>query len=437
MDPLRNQQDEKLKNELQLIDIPDTQLEQTMVLAYKQYRKERRKKQRLTQAIIVLAVMLIAFPVGIRMSPAFANAAAQIPGLEPLVKLIVTDKGLDDIIKNDYVEMLHLTATNNNFQFTLLSAIADETGLVLSYELQRTQPFSNIQVKDVELRQNGQPVPVGITMPGNELAETTNIQNTLEFILHNDNSFNGSAFELFIQFDDASQTQFTIPFQLSRPIQQSKQYTMNKPLKIDNQTVIVEALAISPLRAKLTLAIPNENTEQLLQFGTVTLMDEKGEEWGKILNGVVGEGDIRDGKVSIYIQSNYFRTPSSLTLSIENIEALPKGEDYFVVDFQQQKIVQQPKILDIQLEVASKQSINAIYPTAEQHHVRPLLGEMIDARNNVFYMNEASHHTSEEDFLVHGFYHYDTRSIENPVKINIASYPRYLKGKIELTIPVD
>lgn len=71
---------------------------------------------------------------------------------------------------------------------------------------------------------------------------------------------------------------------------------------------------------------------QILEIGSLKLVDETGEEWGRIINGIVGSGSVRDTEFSIYMQSNYFREPKSLTVEIDEVRALPKGKDSFEID---------------------------------------------------------------------------------------------------------
>ena len=170
-------------------------------------------------------------------------------------------------------------------------------------------------------------------------------------------SYDNMSFEFNLHLSDAAETKFAVPFTLTKPIKQPKVYEVNQSVVVDGQTIDIKQLKISPLRAEIRLAADEQNTMQLLKFTSVRLIDENGEDWGQPING--DGGLLRDGEVSLFMQSNYFRQPKKLTLVMERIEALPKGSDYIEVDFEQQKVLYVPSELDIDVQVPSTQYIRS------------------------------------------------------------------------------
>ena len=179
------------------------------------------------------------------------------------------------------------------------------------------------------------------------MGETTVHEDKVEIMSDDELSYDNMTFEFNLHLSDAAKTKFAVPFTLTKPIEPPKVYELNQSVVVDGQTINIKQLKISPLRAEIRLAADEQNTMQLLKFTSVRLIDENGEDWGQPRDGGMGFGNLRDGEVGIFIQSNYFRQPKKLTLVMDRIEALPKGSDYIEVDFEQQKVLYVPSELDI------------------------------------------------------------------------------------------
>ncbi|MFP7202582.1 DUF4179 domain-containing protein [Lysinibacillus halotolerans] len=315
---------DKLKEELTNIVVPTEKLASMRHNGYAKYKKRQKRNRLFFKQVALIAVVVIIFVSSIRVSPAFANAVAKIPGFAPLVEMLTKDKGLKDIVDNEYFEELNIVQTKNNITLTILGTIADETGIVIFYELEAPFNISNLETKEFQLSQNGEVINSSSTSGWPYTEPTKTIQGKLEVIATSKIDYSKPDFEIYLKFDDTKETSFTIPFTLTKPIQPSKVYDVNKPLKIDGQTIYVQSLTISPLRAELKLKVNSQNTMQILQIDHLKVLDEKGEEWGKVQDGLVGLGSFREETNSIFIQSNYFRKPNKITLVLDQIEALPK-----------------------------------------------------------------------------------------------------------------
>ncbi|MBD8027944.1 DUF4179 domain-containing protein [Ureibacillus sp. Re31] len=425
---------DKLKEELTNITVPTEKLATLRQNGYTKYKKRQKRTRLYFKQVALIAVLAIVFVTSIRVSPAFANAVAKIPGFAPLVEMITKDKGLKDIVDNEYFEALNIVQTKNNITLTILGTIADETGIVIFYELEAPFNLSNLETKEFQLRQNGEVINGSSTSgwPYTEASKT--IQGKLEVIATSKIDYSQPDFEIYLKFGDTKETSFTIPFTLTKPIQPSKVYDVNKPLEIDGQTIYVQSLTISPLRAELKLKADRQNTMQILQIDQLKVLDEKGEEWGKIQDGLVGLGGFREETNSIFIQSNYFRKPEKLTLVLDQIEALPKGEDYVEIDFLRQKVVKVPPIEDFDIKILDSNSIEVTYKPKVDHHVQ-LFSDVIDAKGNKFYQNSFSVYENHNGFTENA-YQFDLKGAVNPVQIYFFSYPHYLKGSTQIEIPL-
>ncbi|QED46903.1 DUF4179 domain-containing protein [Cytobacillus dafuensis] len=424
-----------LKDELNSIPVPKEALSYARTNGLKKGQSERRNRKRWTGTFAVTAALILLFITTIRVSPAFAQAVAKIPGFAPLVEMIAYDKGVEDILKNDYYEGLIISETKNNLTFTLLGIIADESGMIINYELDAPFEIHDLDTKGVEIRQNNKDLEAGLTYSWPDKEPTNHIEEIIEVTSNENINYTNPNFELSISFKDEHETTFNIPFTLQKKIAESKYYKLDQTVEIDEQKFTVKSLRISPLRAKLDIAIDPANTMQILQMKSMRLLDEKGEVWGTITNGFTGFGGMRDPEASLFFQSNYFREPKSLTLQINYIQALPKGKDYIEVDFLKKKVLYIPDNVDVNINIDSYDTIRANYKTEEENHFYQMFFQAVDAKGEAVDSNGFSH--SNRDGMAESTYTFDISNKTNPIRIYFNSYENYLKGSATVSIPLE
>lgn len=431
---MNENQFEKLTQELENIAVPKEKLSNARHQGYRQYQRNQKKKIKTFKKVITVAVILFVFIISVRVSPAFAQTIAKIPGFAPLVEMITHDKGAKDILDNKYYEELGIVQTKNGLTLTILGTVADESGMIIFYQLEAPYDISELEMEEFRLTQNGKETEASRSFSWAAKDPTKIIKEKLEIVASTKMNYSNPNFEVYLAFGDPKRTTFTIPFTLTKPIEPTKLYEVNQTLDINGQTIHVESLSISPLRAEIKLTADPQNTMQILQIDEVKVFDENGEEWGKMNNGIVGFGGFREETNSIFIESNYFRKPKSLTLELNKVEALPKGQDYVEIDFLKQEIVKMPDLKDFNLSIRGKDTIDILYKGSPSHH-KQLLSEVIDANGQQFYSNGHSS-TSSETGIYESTYTFDLEGAVNPVKIYFWSYPSYLKGSAKLEIPL-
>lgn len=430
-----NEQDlQKLTEELEAIEIPKAALHQARAKAVSQHRLTMRRKRRLYSVASVATILLLLFVTSIRVSPVFAQTVAKIPGFVSIVHMIATyDKAISDIVENNYYEELGIVVTEGDYTLTLQGVVADHSGMIIFYKLESPFDLSNLSIASIEVSQQGIPFGVTSSYMLSQSGEGTIHEDKVEVRPADDLSYDNKTFEFNLHLSDATKTKFAVPFTLTKPIEEPKVYELNQSVVVDGQTIDIKQLKISPLRAEIRLAADEQNTMQLLKFTSVRLMDENGEEWVLPRNSTGHNGHFRDGEVSLFLQSNYFRQPKKLTLIMERIEALPKGSDYFEVDFEQKKVLYVPSELDITVQVPSDNTLEVTYPTGSGL----LLAGIVDQGGNDISSNIISMHViSREGSYVKALYTFDFDNAVNPIRLNINSYPLYLDGKAEIDIPL-
>lgn len=427
----------KLKEELEAIEIPKEALHQARTKAVHQHQLTKRRKRRLYSVASVAAIILLLFVTSIRVSPVFAQAVAKIPGFVSIVHMIATyDKGISDIVENDYYEELGIVVTEGDYTLTLQGVVADHSGMTMFYKLESPFDLSKWSITSIEVSQQGILFGVPDSYISSQSGEGTVHEDKVEIRSADDLSYDNMTFEFNLHLSDATgaETKFVVPFTLTKPIEQPKVYEVNQAVVVDGQTIDIKQLKISPLRAEIRLATEEQNTMQLLKFTSVRLIDENGEDWVLPRNSSGGFGNLRDGEVSLFLQSNYFRQPKKLTLVMERIEALPKGSDYVEVDFEQKKVLYVPSELDVTVQVPSDNTLEVTYPTGSGLLLAGIVDkEGKDISNNIISM----HVISREGSYVKAIYTFGFDNAVNPIRLNINSYPLYLEGKAEIEIPLN
>ncbi|WP_203249134.1 DUF4179 domain-containing protein [Sporosarcina beigongshangi] len=430
-----NEQDwQRLTGELETIEIPKEALHQARVQALHQHRLTKKRKRYLYATVSVAAIVLLLFATSIRVSPVFAQAVAKIPGFSSIVNMIAYDKGISDIVENNYYEELGVVVTKGDYTLTLQSVVADYSGMTIFYNIKSTFNDPEVRITSLGVSQQGMPWGVASSYIGSLVGGTALRADKVEIRSADELSYDNMSFEFNLHLDDPAETKFAVPFTLTKPIKQPKVYKVNQSVAVDGQTIHIKQLEISPLRAEIRLAADEQNTMQLLKFRSVRLIDENGEDWGQTRDMEEGFGISRDGEISIRMQSNYFRQPKELTLVMERIEALPKDSDYIEIDFEKQKVLYVPSELDIDVQVLSSNIVEVTYPKAVESQ---LIGKIVNRENNKLNGSLNSGIYSRENGYQKDTYTFNFENELNPLRLHINSYPLYLDGTVEIDIPLD
>lgn len=435
MKPLEDMDYEVLVRELASIDVPQERLAVARTESLRRHQQEKRMRRRAWKSLAVVALLVLVFVTSIRVSPTFASAVAKIPGFAPLVQMITYDKGVADIIDNDYYEEIDTTQMKNGLTFTQ-GVIADESGMILPYTLSAPFNLQKLDTKNVELRRNGEALAVGMRFSWYREKETKIIEENIEIIAgENSIDYQDAQFELYIQFDDANNTDFTIPFELKKPIAKTKNYEINEGMSFEGQNLTVKSISISPLRTGITIAIDPDNDMRILGFDDLRFFDENGEEWSTIQKGLTATGNALDGETTYFMQSNYFREPKKLTLQVGEVKALPKGEDYIEVDFVKNRVLFQPSLPGLKVHLKNG-FLTVISPTAYENKMIGMLGTAIDANGQTVYSQMTTSSHGPEEWEIEETTSYKFNDVVNPVRIYFSHYENFLDGTQTINVPL-
>src|SRR5690606_32363801 len=114
-------------------------------------------------SLVAAALLVLTLATTIRVSPAFANAVASIPGMDRIVELIQFDKGLDAVFKNEYYQLMGDSQTIGSATLTIDGIILDESGMNIFYTIESTLDMKDIVIHPPVLKNQQEVLPASIS----------------------------------------------------------------------------------------------------------------------------------------------------------------------------------------------------------------------------------------------------------------------------------
>ncbi|MEH6992523.1 DUF4179 domain-containing protein [Neobacillus drentensis] len=329
------------------IKIPLDRLDEAILTGFQkakagEVRKPRNRK--MLFSFIAAAILFFGFFTSIKLSSAFASYVADIPGMEKIIELIRGDKGRMLAIENDYYQEVGVSQEKNGLEITIDGAIADENGLVLFYSIESAKKQKEVIIEEVGLfDQNGQKLNWSSASFGShhtsEEGEAA-YNGSLEYFF--DSPPRQKDFEIKLKIKSDQQTDdYRLSFSLNKDVKTKKTYKENKTVTIEGQKITFVEADIYPLRVAVHVKMDPANSKKLLNFDDIRLVDENGEVWNKINNGV-SASRISENEAIIYLQSNYFNNLEKLYLEVNKIQAVDKSEAFVVVDTEKEQLLTKP-----------------------------------------------------------------------------------------------
>lgn len=406
------------------IQVPREKLQEQRQQALQRHQKRKRRNKTTAAIASSIVILCLAFTLSIRVSPAFANYVAQIPGFAPFVAMIEEDKGMRDVLNNGYFEEIGASATSKEHHITLsvIGVVADYSGLAIAYTVEAPRNLSDFGHPNIDILHNGKQIPAGFLYDYSREEETTYIEDMIMLTSDQGLDFSSRDFELVFTYEDIGET-IAVPFTLQQDIYEPKKIAENVELELQQQRLTIESIMITPMRAILKFDVDEQNDMQIIALDGLKLVDERGEEWATIRNGLFANGSLRENNYTLYMESNYYREPKSLKLMIDAVAALPKGEDYIVVDFDKQKFVKLPDAPELEFELG----YHILSVSYEKGFTA--LGWGIDAKGNNVYDTSFTQSEHEMTQFIN-----ISEEVVSPVRFNIDYYPNYIGENIEVEL---
>lgn len=402
-------------------------------------KKGKSLKKKWLRTGLVAAVLTICFVTGIRISPAFAQYIATIPCMEKLVEFISHDKGLMSAIENEYLQEVNISQEKNALKVTLDSLIADERGLVLFQTIEAKEKQETFSIEDFELESaDGVDFQLGshsygTIKPHGELrykeAATMDLMfekplNTREFIA----SFT-------VKTDDYEEV-FRVPFTIEKPLKATKTIELNKTVTIEEQKITIKNIKIYPLRVAVHVVMDEDNSKKILAFEDIRLVDENGESWTKIANGITAQ-QLGANEHILYLQSNYFKEPKKLYLVINKLQAVDKDEAAVIVDPVKQQILKQPKGDKLKFSTNRRESGSLSFTLDTKEEFKYSLFINIKDADGKEINYKSQFKTSDvEGKQVVGVELPSYREVpyKYPLELELSSFPTWIEGDVKINV---
>ncbi|MCO1604221.1 DUF4179 domain-containing protein [Desulfosporosinus nitroreducens] len=410
---------------------------------------------------LVACFLMVAFITTARVSPAVAAVLHQIPGLGYIVELINYDKGLQSAVENDFILPLGVSEEHENIVFTVDGIIMDEASLVIFYTVENkrgegTFDFSEVRLFD-EMGEPLKEISIGHSSSGEpdedgdgKIQSRINVNFYDNTVIPNRLSLKVKLREIFqdVPFDPSSQLpstwEITIPVDKDKFVGMKTVYEVNQSVVIEGQRITFEKVTVYPTRMALNVSYDPANSKKIFAFDDLTLVNEEGEEWGSIINGVSGSYP-DENRVILFFQSTYFTQSRKLFLQGKSLRAMDKESLRITLDLEQERILVGPPnlVLDNVIKNSSEKEkelifslkTNPLYDEKRGFCVFPF--EFIDARGNSFEIkgqSTATHSDKPGYDKTLWLTLPDNQSYQSPITFQIQDYPSRITGEFDIRI---
>ncbi|WP_407270936.1 DUF4179 domain-containing protein [Radiobacillus sp. PE A8.2] len=389
--------------------------------------------------------LLLFFVLSVNFIPGFSNVASNIPGLEKVVDLVEYDKGLQDVAKNNYVQVVDKSDTNEEVTFNIDHLIIDKRRLVFFYSIETEADYDIVGIRGAKvLDDQGEVIDeYGVTLSRVDLYKGNN-SSTIDFSWIQDQEFteNMTLQLQLVYYNEKDETEayeiegtydISFPVDLQK-IQMSKTYDINQSASIDGQVIHFNKLESFPTRQVLYLEYDENNSKKIMQLPGLRLVNEAGE------TVATEDSSSLDGnKRIVSMTSNYFQDYEELYIVLDKVMAVDKDKAQVVVDLEKKQLLQAPddrlELRDVSTDdnMFQLEDVLGLYFTFDKEEdgdeiLRFEMAGFTDATGQEF--GSVTNYSSTNDFG----YFIEDRQYSNPITIELFQYPAYIEGDIRVRV---
>ncbi|WP_188207181.1 DUF4179 domain-containing protein [Alkalibacillus aidingensis] len=418
---------EKWREDYQDLPIPDQDLSDSVRKATHQVELRQRRQRKSLLSVAVVAIVCMIFVTTINVSPTFAQQIGKIPGMSHLVELVKFNKGHQLAIEHDYFEEINETVSQGDVSFTIDGVIRDQYGMAIFYtvELEEDDLFRTPTLNEAKIFKSDQSELQYTSYSFGGLNESSNGSYSGTAEIFTDEPIEETEFVFETEIRDEK---FEVPF-VAENQAEPVTYHLQESISINDDEMIIEEIAITPLRTEIIIDYATDNDWEYLNIEDLRLVNEHGETWASITNGISGSGTT-DGKDIHYLQSHYFDEPESLTLEFSKFQAVPKGLDYLELDLENDEILHDP--LDKFSDFTFRNGGIEIYLDTEDFHYYPL-GRAYDSEGEEI-DDHYSSSMSPENGRSRLYYSLNAESSDLPITVELNAYPHWIDDFNQVTI---
>ncbi|WP_456271646.1 DUF4179 domain-containing protein [Bacillus sp. AK031] len=420
--------------------LPEDLIDQAIRRGVKKARQSKKTVYVWRTAAAAVLIILTVFVSSLRVSEAFASYVSTLPGMEKIVELVRQDKGLVSLIENDFAQSVDQSDSHQGIEVTLVSLISDEEQLVLFYSVDsETTPLEKLQIDQLRVEtKSGKTVPFDrLSLPGLGNGGPDIYQS--DFGLRKPLAEKEYVLVMSLKEDDHSLTdEWRIPFTIDhKKIGKTKEVNIAQSFTVEGQNIVVDSLEISPTRIGVNLRFPQENSKRIFEIEDLRLVDENGEAWSRISNGLFASGDFEEK--TYYLQSNYFEKPEELYLAFNTIRALDKDELTVIVDPEKEKIIESPegKLAKVFYEKGYDNNNALLFSWDKNYeqtnHMNPFRS-FIDTKGIEHEISSSYGEGGYDGHLPRFGFPYDLQEVSGPITLELQDYPAWIKGEVKIRV---
>ncbi|OEH93775.1 DUF4179 domain-containing protein [Bacillus solimangrovi] len=392
-------------------------------------------------SLVVLAACII-FVLSVNYSDSFRSIVGGIPGLQKMIEQVEFDRGLQDAVENEYVQIIDKSVTQDGITFTVDHVIADARRLLLFYTIESEQPFGSLDFHSIKLSNltNSQLDQASRSHGNYTSPEETSHSNLFDFSWKQDVSFDNQltlslSIEQTKENTEPKERNFIITFPIdSSRIYESIVHPIEQEYELSGQTIRFNKLTSYPTREILSVQFDEQNDMKFLELSDLHLENEKGE----IVSTMSGGKLFSDNRWDIILTGNYFQDYEQLYIVMTKAMALDKDKTEVVVDLEQEKLLKAPddqltllEIKDIgeRNESQDLELIFGINDNAENDNGYFIFsGSYYDAAGNNYSSGRQFAYTGGSTIYIHD------KDYQNPLTFEVSQYPNYIHGDIRIRI---
>lgn len=422
-------------------------------------KKKKENKRKLVVNAAVICVLTI-FTVSVRISPAFAAYIVKVPGLEYLVKFINYDKGLQSAVENNFVQNINASVTNEGIKFTIKDVIIDNSKAIIFYSIENQRDNKYILLDKIKVTdEKDEVLKIGITWGDSrpdEKSISRKVENKFELNFNEetvlpDKLYMDISLSERNSYDDASEKEnmlpvnwhYEIPVDKEKIKSMERNYMVNQKVEVEGQIILFKKVTITPTRIAVEVEYDKSNTKKIMRFDSLELVDEKGEKWATIINGV--SATIKDEyHETLYFQSNYFNDPKEIYIQGYSVRALDKEKLTVEVDLQNSRLLKVPDNKLTLESIATNNGVTTINFNLEVdenldgkyvYNVFSHSADAVkDADGNTYEYGRSGVRTGGTNMQNINLEIKTDDKLKSPISLKIEDYPERIKGSFKVKI---
>jgi Domain of unknown function (DUF4179) len=342
-------------------------------------RIKKRHAMRFVSSLSAFVGAIVLFTMAVNNSTVFAQVVDRIPIIGDLAEYIKFDQGLQNAVKNKYIQEVNLDQESNGYTLKLPYVIADSKRLVLFFQLPENLLNSDISdeyqislddsawdklaIESVNFQEikseskmdrtrllaisirSSQSIPKDITIPVSlvKLFKTYTISNSINI---EGEPTNLASYAFKLHLNDYQEPQTTV---------------LNQEVQILEQPLILQSITEYPTGVEIKATAPNKGTEIISDI-ELNGIDENGNIWSMPENETPAMSYNNDSVDFVYyLENDYFSDVPLASLEITKVGMFSKEEQIVTVDLVNQTMTPTTSDLFIKSVKKSGETANIIF----------------------------------------------------------------------------